>query len=376
VSDRHPFAELGAPRLIALGLCALLVLGCVGGAASRQGEGQLPIVMWFEGFNEVYRGTAVGSGRFQPAMLDLTSQVGHTRCVGPTRTLRVPPEATPPHDCEGIAGDASLTCSDGRAINFSWVAEERCDRGYGQGEDGEGRSVRVAFGGSEARARAIAEDALAGGARLPALPESGSGGHAADPLMEGAVSTGTAFFVSWEGHLITNHHVVREAQRIQVQMRDGEHLDATVLKLDTDNDLALLHVEAIRRPLAVLPDPPLERGQEVFTLGYPLIALQGQEQKATFGHINSLTGMQGDQRFTQIDVPIQPGNSGGPLIDSDGSVVGPQNVNYAVKSDFVHQIVSGEIPDGWVAERSPEADRSYSELVTAAEDSVVLVLAW
>lgn len=110
--------------------------------------------------------------------------------------------------------------------------------------------------------------------------------------------------------------------------------------------------------------------------------------------MNSLTGMQGDERFAQIDVPIQPGNSGGPLLDTQGDVVGvvtsmlhpritletigvvPQNVNYAVKSDYVHRMMTSQLPEGWKSDRLPEAERSYQDLVEAAEGSVVLVLAW
>jgi S1-C subfamily serine protease len=91
----------------------------------------------------------------------------------------------------------------------------------------------------------------------------------------------------------------------------------------------------------------------VFALGFPLTNIQGQEQKATFGHVNALSGIKGDIRLFQVDVPIQPGNSGGPLLTAEGLVVGvvtatlnplftlksagaiPQGVNYAVKSDYI-----------------------------------------
>jgi S1-C subfamily serine protease len=303
----------------------------------------------------------------------------------------VPIEAEPPVDCDGIRGDARLTCSDGREIRVGWASEETCRRGAGQGQDADGHGLRLTFGGSRARAAVIAEDAMASGSRLPKLPAPGE----AQPTQRSAgPSTGTAFFVTWDGHLITNHHVVRDAERIQVQMDDGELIDAEVVHLDSDNDLALLRVEAIRRPLPVESSFSVRRGGEVFTLGYPLITLQGQDQKATFGHVNSVTGMQGDERFTQIDVPIQPGNSGGPLLDNDGDVVGvvtsmlhprltletigvvPQNVNYAIKSDFVHRIMLSELPEGWKSDRLPEKERSYQELVEASERSVVLILAW
>jgi S1-C subfamily serine protease len=225
------------------------------------------------------------------------------------------------------------------------------------------------------------------------------------------MTTGTAFFVTWEGHLVTNHHVVRGASRVQVQLGDGEFADARILAADETNDLALLHVDAIRRPLTLRSAPAVTRGEEVFTLGYPLIALQGQEQKATFGRINASTGMQGDARYAQIDVPIQPGSSGGPLIDRRGEVVGvvtsmlhpraameaagvvPQNVNYAIKGEYVRAIVERALPSGGgvalgkAAERggSQRADRAadrpaagpdYSQLVAEAEKSVVLLRTW
>jgi S1-C subfamily serine protease len=66
----------------------------------------------------------------------------------------------------------------------------------------------------------------------------------------------------------------------------------------------------------------LKRGDEVLTLGYPSPSLQGIQQKATFGKINASTGLGDDHRFVQVDVPIQPGNSGGPLLNNQGAVVG------------------------------------------------------
>lgn len=379
-----------ARRVLGIGACLLagLLSSCAGPLTGGSGT-TVPVVLWFDNFNEVLEGTATQYGRFMPAGIDVTARVGHRRCVGTADTRIVPPAAVPPDACDGVAGEAILHCSDGREIALGWTAEGQCDMGYGQGHDGDGNIVRLAFGGSQRRADAIASDAIAGGQTLPPLPAAMPDTETGD-----GVSTGTAFFVTWQGHLVTNHHVVRGAARIQVQLRDGEFVDASVLKLDEANDLALLRVDAIRRPLPVETPAAIERGQSVFTLGYPLVALQGQEQKATFGHVNSLTGMQGDARFTQIDVPIQPGNSGGPLIDTEGDVVGvvtsmlhprvtyeiagvvPQNVNYAVKSEYVHDIMQSALPDGWASERWEARDRSYQELVAEAEDSVVLVLAW
>ncbi len=164
--------------------------------------------------------------------------------------------------------------------------------------------------------------------------------------------SGTGFFVSKDGYLITNHHVIADATRIDVHAANGNIYRAKLITSDPSNDVALLKVEAQATPLNVTQTATLQKGAEVFTLGYPLPSIEGNEVKATFGRINALSGLQGDIRYVQMDVPIQPGNSGGPLIGNDGAVVGivsatvnqkyvaertgnlAQNVNYAVKSEY------------------------------------------
>ena len=121
--------------------------------------------------------------------------------------------------------------------------------------------------------------------------------------------------------------------------------------------------------------------------------LQGQEQKATFGRVNSLSGIQGDIRFIQIDVPVQPGNSGGPLINDKGQVVGvvtatlnelvalqasghlPQSVNYAVKSDYIVPLLKYSLGDKISKQAFVGAKRSFPDLVKLIEPSVVFVIA-
>ncbi len=148
----------------------------------------------------------------------------------------------------------------------------------------------------------------------------------------------------------------------------------------------------VMMPLALGIDATLNKGDEVFTLGFPLVSLQGQAVKATFGHVNALSGLNDDLRFAQVDVPIQPGNSGGPLLDREGRVVGvvasmlnqiealrlsgalPQNVNYVVKAGPVRALLReelGAVPD--VAE--PPGSASKVELVALSERSVALIIA-
>src|SRR5262249_3152458 len=125
------------------------------------------------------------------------------------------------------------------------------------------------------------------------------------------------------------------------------------LRVDRDKDLALLRVSVVKGTVTGLNistnKPSL--GNEVFTIGYPMIDLQGSRPKFTDGKISSLAGIADDPERMQISVPVQPGNSGGPLADPNGDVVGvivarlndlavieaagsvPQNVNYAVKGE-------------------------------------------
>jgi S1-C subfamily serine protease len=175
---------------------------------------------------------------------------------------------------------------------------------------------------------------------------------------------------------------------------DGDLVNAKLVDSDEKHDVALLQVEAIRRPLPVRRFNELEKGQEVFTLGYPLVILQGQEQKATFGRVNALSGLQGDEVFAQIDVPIQPGNSGGPLLTSKGEVAGivtsmlhpmatyqiagvlPQNVNYAVKSDHIYSLIASNLREGWNKKVGGGKRKQITALIESLEGSVVLIAAY
>lgn len=147
------------------------------------------------------------------------------------------------------------------------------------------------------------------------------------------------------------------------------------------------------KSLPILEKHNIAKGDEVFTLGYPLIQIQGQEQKASFGRINSLTGIKGDIRFFQIDIPVQPGNSGGPLINTKGQVAGvvtatldqlitlkmsghiPQNVNYAVKSDYLLPLIRHTLGNNWSPMTHQQSKKDMSELIKMTEQSIVLNIA-
>jgi TPR repeat protein len=159
---------------------------------------------------------------------------------------------------------------------------------------------------------------------------------------------GSGVVVSAQGHVLTAAHVVTGAQALAVMTADGEKA-ARVLRIDQANDLAVLKIDgAGLRPLQIGPSRRIRLGQAVSTIGFPNIGIQGFSPKVTKGEISSMNGASDDPRSWQISVPVQPGNSGGPLLDENGHLIGvvvsklglkaaraigdiPQNVNYAVK---------------------------------------------
>jgi S1-C subfamily serine protease len=204
-------------------------------------------------------------------------------------------------------------------------------------------------------------------------------------------SFGSGFFVSSDGFIVTSNHVVASSQNLNVITRSGDVLPAVIIAADPVNDIALLKVETRVKPVAVTSSEGIAVGEDVLALGYPLPTIEGAAQKATFGRINALSGVGDDVRFLQIDVPIQPGNSGGPLFGSNGGVIGivtailnqestlkaagvvPQNVNYAIKSDYLLPLLAQqEIRVHHVSSKAPS---NRPELVKQLRDSVVLIIA-
>jgi hypothetical protein len=155
-------------------------------------------------------------------------------------------------------------------------------------------------------------------------------------------STGTGFAIS-NTHLVTNAHVVEGCTRLTL----GTGGAARVRAVDKRNDLALLESLGLTS-FASLRSSRLRQGEAVAVMGFPLTGLLSSQAQITTGHVSALAGLQNDSRFIQITAPIQPGNSGGPLLDEAGLVAGvvvsklnalkiaeitgdiPQNVNFAI----------------------------------------------
>jgi len=133
--------------------------------------------------------------------------------------------------------------------------------------------------------------------------------------------SGTGVFVKNDGLILTAAHVISQSAYINVITQQGVKT-ARVVKLDAANDLALLKCDGDFQAVPVKSSSRIKLGQSVFTIGFPNIGFQGFSPKMTKGEISSLSGLQDDPRHWQISVPVQPGNSGGPLFDVAGNVVG------------------------------------------------------
>jgi TPR repeat protein len=206
-------------------------------------------------------------------------------------------------------------------------------------------------------------------------------------------ASGTGFFITDDGYLISNNHVVKDATKVRLLTSAGL-IDAKVVQVDAANDLALLKTEGKFSSLPISSSRSAQLGGTVATIGFPDIGLQGFAPKLAKGEIASLSGAADDPRYFQISVPVQPGNSGGALVDDRGNVIGivsakldasvalaasgslPENVNYAVKSSLLLSFLES-VPAVSAKLKAPNtADEKFSDVVKSAKDAAVLVLVY
>jgi S1-C subfamily serine protease len=168
-------------------------------------------------------------------------------------------------------------------------------------------------------------------------------------------ASGTGFGITSNGLIVTNSHVINGATKISVRGINGDFsklYSAKLLTEDKNNDLAIIQInDPTFVSLGSIPFTIAARtsdvGSSVFALGYPMKSVMGDEIKLTNGIISSKSGFQGDVTSYQISVPLQPGNSGGPLFDANGYLVGVvnarltigENVSYAIKSSYLTNLL-------------------------------------
>ncbi len=225
----------------------------------------------------------------------------------------------------------------------------------------------------------------------PNGPPSGGMGQRRKPARpEGpAAFSGTGFCVHPEGYVLTNHHVIEGASEILARSpRQRCRLEPVFT--DPTNDLALLRSDIPLSGMAVFREGSSARlGETVIVVGYPLGGLLGSGPQVTTGNVSSLIGPGDDTRALQFTAPTQAGNSGGPLLDGDGVVVGvvssklnvvrvhemtgdiPQNVNFAIKSALAREFLEAVGVDHQC--RVPRPARSVADIAAEARDFVLKI---
>jgi S1-C subfamily serine protease len=176
--------------------------------------------------------------------------------------------------------------------------------------------------------------------------------------------SGSGSIIDTKGHILTNHHVVAEAQKLEVTLGDGSKWPALLVGSDPDNDLAVIKIDAPKEKLKVIPmgdSKNLRIGQKVLAIGNPF----GLQSTLTTGIISSLGRTIRSAAETlienviQTDAAINPGNSGGPLLDSDGEIIGINSailtpsggsvgIGFAIPVNTAKRVIPDLISKGYV----------------------------
>jgi S1-C subfamily serine protease len=204
------------------------------------------------------------------------------------------------------------------------------------------------------------------------------------------VASGTGFYVSNEGHIITNHHVIDGCRDMKVHSK-GKILETIKIADDARNDLALLKIEETPAHVFALSNQSPFSLQEVIVAGFPFGDRVSSTLKFTQGIVSSVAGLGNDYSQIQIDAALQPGNSGGPIIDELGNIVAvavaklslkkilkdygvvPENTNFGVKASAVKNLMEGN----GVPFKAPNTEvPTRQDLSRQATDGTVFLTCW
>lgn len=195
------------------------------------------------------------------------------------------------------------------------------------------------------------------------------------------IGTGTGFLVN-QDYIVTADHVLEDCYDVSVRHGHNEHLTQIAAR-DTGNDLGLLMLEKpINASAKLRSGKPIRLGDVIATYGYPLSGTLSDSAKITQGNVNSLAGLENDSRVFQYDASTQPGNSGGPVLDESGNIVGvvshryteESNVNFAVKSSLLENFLAANNVDFEEAESTEEL--KLPDIAEKAGQFTVLVACW
>jgi serine protease Do len=209
-------------------------------------------------------------------------------------------------------------------------------------------ALRALLNCQTARAEQSVADAKAAPAS-PVTPASPTPPPTKPGPSERGGGSGTGFFVTTQGHVLTNHHVAGRCQKIEIAQVGRPAERVKLIAVDQKNDLALLQTEQKPNVVPALRTR-IRLGDSIAVYGFPLAGVLASGGNFTLGNVTALAGLADDTSQLQISAPVQPGNSGGPLLDKYGNVVGvivaklnvlgvakytndvAQNVNFAIKA--------------------------------------------
>jgi len=213
-------------------------------------------------------------------------------------------------------------------------------------------------------------------------PRQSVGPETAEPK-EGS---GTGFYITASGHLVTNAHVVEGCRSIALANGTG----LTLVDVDTSSDLALVKVAdgVATVPLTLRQGRGVRLAENVLAAGFPLAGILSSGLNVTTGAVSALAGIGDDRRRIQMTAPVQPGNSGGPLLDQSGNVVGvvvsklalsvasitgdiPENVNFAVSLGTLQAFLDANSID--YQTRASSAPKSNADVAEMARASTVQI---
>ncbi|RXT48721.1 S1C family serine protease [Bradyrhizobium betae] len=204
--------------------------------------------------------------------------------------------------------------------------------------------------------------------------------------------SGTGFVVSGNGHIVTNNHVIDGCVGdIKGNLTGEAAMVLRVVSSDANNDLALLQAPSTTtfKDFARIRDRAIRSGDSVIAIGFPFHGLLTSDFTVTTGIASSLSGMRNDTRFLQISAPVQPGNSGGPLFDTTGQIVGvvtakipalriaaatgdiPENINFAIKTGALRDFLDNSVVPYQTAE--PKAELKTTDIAGNARPYTMLI---
>ena len=199
---------------------------------------------------------------------------------------------------------------------------------------------------------------------------------------------GSGFLISADGYIVTNNHVVEGFKKFKVKGIEGDYTteyEADVVARDVNNDLVLLQLKnktvKFSEPPYVIKTNGTSTGDDIFILGYPLGPALGEEIKLTNGVISAKSGVGGNVSAYQISAAAQPGNSGGPMFDKQGNILGvvnakimkAENITYAVKSVYLQALLGMLNTEPHLPAAGVLKDKTLAEQVAAVSKFIYII---